>query len=291
MLAQIPTVEPCSLTLHSSLQPNPNPQPANPRTQPQVRAEQLHPPAEKRHRHPLAHETRWKLDGKLVAGGPPGWLYVLMELGEGFFCADQPFIPSTMCNVVLLGLESRGNDTLLHSFASHAPAVHAAVRALHANHSLTHTILNFSSVPLDSVTVDYIYGYNSTAGQVRSYTSMGHMQRMHCMFTACTWRAPRPLSIEVPEGTHVSKSSQVESSQEGASPAMEADRTGLDLNPLRRAHPNLNHGLTPHPGGLLRGWRREDTRLGRRRPSRPAGDDCTGVCCTPRALLRCEWNH
>ena len=40
-----------------------------------------------------------------------------------------------------------------------------AVRALHANHSLTHPILNVSDVSLDAVIVDYVYGYNKTAGQ------------------------------------------------------------------------------------------------------------------------------
>ena len=68
--------------------------------------------------------------------------------------------------MAFFGLETRGDDTRLHSFSTHGNAALAkAVRALHANHSLTHPILNVSDVSLDAVIVDYVYGYNKTAGQ------------------------------------------------------------------------------------------------------------------------------
>ena len=129
----------------------------------QIHAEKVHPPSDPRQLHPFATETRWRLDGGLMAGGPAGWLFMLMEIGDTFFCAPDG------CSVVLFGLESRGDDTRLHSFVTGsetaAPLIAAAVRALHANHSLTRPILNFSDLALDAVVVDYVYGFNATAGQ------------------------------------------------------------------------------------------------------------------------------
>ena len=60
-------------------------------------------------------------------GGPKGWLYVLMELGDSFFCAPDD------CAMAFFGLETRGDDTRLHSFSTHGNAALAkAVRALQA---------------------------------------------------------------------------------------------------------------------------------------------------------------
>jgi hypothetical protein len=126
----------------------------------QLAEEKKNPPSNPRHRHSYAAETRWRLDGKLVSGGPDGWLFAMLEIGADFFCA-----PST-CEFTLFGLESKGDNTLLHSFDTQTESAQNAIQALHADHSLSHSILNYSSMVAHSIQINYVYGFNKTAGEV-----------------------------------------------------------------------------------------------------------------------------
>eukprot|EP00656_Telonema_subtile_P035377 TRINITY_DN3935_c0_g1_i1.p1 TRINITY_DN3935_c0_g1~~TRINITY_DN3935_c0_g1_i1.p1 ORF type:complete len:231 (+),score=25.60 TRINITY_DN3935_c0_g1_i1:776-1468(+) len=134
----------------------------------QVEREAEHPPANPSDCHPAVSQTRWNLDG-LVTGGPAGWRFVMLEIGDTWQCAPES------CEFTLFGLQTvNGQDTKLHSFTT-AGNEHAqtAIKRLHSDPNTTAPVIDFNQVTLDSVQLVYKYGYNSTAGRVVFYGDGG----------------------------------------------------------------------------------------------------------------------
>ena len=96
---------------------------------------------------------------QLVEGGPEGWLFASLEIGDDWYCA-----PSS-CEFTLFGLETaeNGKDVKLHSFVTYNEAAQNMIKALHADHDTTDTVIKYSDMVLDPVKLVYVYGYNSTA--------------------------------------------------------------------------------------------------------------------------------
>lgn len=56
-------------------------------------------------------EKGQRLDGNLVQGGPEGWVFAMLEIGDSFYCALKS------CEFTLFGLEtvSGTSNVKLHS--------------------------------------------------------------------------------------------------------------------------------------------------------------------------------
>jgi hypothetical protein len=121
-------------------------------------------------RHPAVSETRWRLDGNLVEGGPAGWLFAMLEIGDSFFCALDS------CEFTLFGLETVAgtSDVLLHSYTTNGnKAAGDAIRSLHRNHHVTSPVIKFTDMEEDAVRIVYKYGFNATVNAVVFYGQGG----------------------------------------------------------------------------------------------------------------------